>query len=265
MTPTNERALSLSDPQWVEESFTNFAKGINWRSYVVCDVAHQSVNNWLWTPFIERGEAERMYIELRFSMRDCSLFPGTPLTCKETFSLLYYEFDAATREPPPWEPESYRLIDRIAADQGRSTSSEQQVINVETRSIPVTKKGVYFAVRDQGACISLLAVKVYYQTCPKVTAGFAQFAATPTGREETMIKTARGSCVPNAVRQHDQVPKYICKGNGEWELLDGGCLCKPGFQSDMERQRCQGQSTPRDSTHPRRAAPDMGCRVGPLH
>lgn len=52
-------------------------------------------------------------------MRDCNLFPGTALSCKETFSLLYYEFDAATKEPPPWEQESYTLIDRIAADEGR--------------------------------------------------------------------------------------------------------------------------------------------------
>lgn len=96
--------------QWVEESFTNFDKGINWRSYVVCDVAYNNVNNWLWTPFIERGPANRMYIEIKFTTRDCSLFPGNALSCKETFSLLYYEFDAATKEPPPWEPESYKLI-----------------------------------------------------------------------------------------------------------------------------------------------------------
>ena len=29
-----------STPGWVEESFTNFEKGINWRSYVVCDVRY---------------------------------------------------------------------------------------------------------------------------------------------------------------------------------------------------------------------------------
>ncbi|XP_037089699.1 ephrin type-A receptor 4-like [Pollicipes pollicipes] len=226
---------------WVEESYTNFEKGINWRSHVVCDVAKQDVNNWLWTPFIERGEAERIYIELKFSMRDCSLFPGTALSCKETFSLLYYEFDAATREPPPWEPESYRLIDRIAADQGRSSSSQERVINVETRSIPVTKKGVYFAVRDQGACIALLAVRVYYQTCAQVTAGFAQFPATPTGREETTIKTARGTCVANAAPGgHDgRPPQYICKGNGEWELLDGHCSCRAGYEPRPANQSCQ--------------------------
>ena len=50
---------------WVEESFTNFDKGINWRSYVVCDVGYPNVNNWLWTPFIERGEANRIYIEVK--------------------------------------------------------------------------------------------------------------------------------------------------------------------------------------------------------
>lgn len=94
----------------MEESFTNFDKGINWRSYVVCDVAYNNVNNWLWTPFIERGPANRMYIEIKFTTRDCSLFPGNALSCKETFSLLYYEFDVATKEPPPWETDSYKLI-----------------------------------------------------------------------------------------------------------------------------------------------------------
>lgn len=94
----------------MEESFTNFGKGINWRSYVVCDVAYHNVNNWLWSPFIDRGPANRLYIEIQFTIRDCSLFPGNALSCKETFSLLFYEFDAATREPPPWQPESYKLI-----------------------------------------------------------------------------------------------------------------------------------------------------------
>lgn len=102
--------LLFSLLQWVEESFTNFEKQINWRSYVVCDVAHNSVNNWLTTPFIERGPANRIYIEIKFTIRDCSLFPGNALSCRETFSLLYYEFDGAKPEPPPWEPDTYKLI-----------------------------------------------------------------------------------------------------------------------------------------------------------
>ena len=50
---------------------------------------------------------------------------GMALSCKETFSLLYHEIDSTTKEPPPWEPESYKLIDRIAADEGRFTSNSE--------------------------------------------------------------------------------------------------------------------------------------------
>ncbi|XP_014233139.1 ephrin type-B receptor 1-B isoform X2 [Trichogramma pretiosum] len=224
-------------PGWVEESFTNFDKGINWRSYVVCDVAYNNVNNWLWTPFIERGPANRMYIEIKFTVRDCSLFPGNALSCKETFSLLYYEFDAATKEPPPWEPDSYKLIGRIAANEGRFNSNTEVIINTEIKSIPVTKKGVYFAFRDQGACISLLAIKVYYISCPEISINFARFPATPTGREVALIEQTLGTCVINAVKIEQ--PTFLCKGDGKWYLPNGGCHCKPGYQADIKKQECK--------------------------
>lgn len=223
-------------PGWVEESFTDFVKGINWRSYVVCDVAYHNVNNWLWSPFIDRGPANRLYIEIQFTIRDCSLFPGNALSCKETFSLLFYEFDAATREPPPWQPESYKLIARIAAGEGRFNQNSDVDINTEVKSIAVTKKGVYFAFRDQGACISVLAVKVYYITCPSVTENFAHFNETPTGREITIIEKQNGTCVSNA--EPYEPPTYLCKGDGKWTILTGGCRCKVGFEPDYANKTC---------------------------
>lgn len=177
-----------------------------------------------------------MYIEIKFTVRDCSLFPGNALSCKETFSLLYYEFDAATKEPPPWEPDSYKLIGRIAANEGRFNSNTEVIINTEIKSIPVTKKGVYFAFRDQGACISLLAIKVYYISCPDVSVNFAHFPATPTGREVALIEQSIGSCVANAVKIEQ--PTFLCKGDGKWYLPTGGCHCKPGYQADTEKQQC---------------------------
>lgn len=223
-------------PGWVEESFTDFVKGINWRSYVVCDVAYHNVNNWLWSPFIDRGPANRLYIEIQFTIRDCSLFPGNALSCKETFSLLYYEFDAATREPPPWQTDSYKLIARIAAGEGRFNQNSDVDINTEVKSIAVTKKGVYFAFRDQGACISVLAVKVYYITCPAVTENFAHFNETPTGREITIIEKQNGTCVDNA-EAYEQ-PTYLCKGDGKWTILTGGCRCKGGYEPDYANKTC---------------------------
>ncbi|KAL9873518.1 ephrin type-B receptor 1-B isoform X3 [Glossina fuscipes] len=223
-------------PGWVEESFTDFVKGINWRSYVVCDVAYHNVNNWLWSPFIDRGPANRLYIEIQFTIRDCSLFPGNALSCKETFSLLYYEFDAATREPPPWQTDSYKLIARIAAGEGRFNQNSDVDINTEVKSIAVTKKGVYFAFRDQGACISVLAVKVYYITCPAVTENFAHFNETPTGREITIIEKQNGTCIENA--EPYESPTYLCKGDGKWTILTGGCRCKAGYEPDNVNKTC---------------------------
>ncbi|KAH8334838.1 hypothetical protein KR067_006546, partial [Drosophila pandora] len=223
-------------PGWVEESFTDFVKGINWRSYVVCDVAYHNVNNWLWSPFIDRGPANRLYIEIQFTIRDCSLFPGNALSCKETFSLLFYEFDAATREPPPWQTDSYKLIARIAAGEGRFNQNSDVDINTEVKSIAVNKKGVYFAFRDQGACISVLAVKVYYITCPAVTENFAHFNETPTGREITIIEKQNGTCVKNA--EPYEPPTYLCKGDGKWTILTGGCRCRGGYEPNLLNNTC---------------------------
>lgn len=206
---------------------------------MVCDVAYNNVNNWLWSPFIDRGPANRLYIEIQFTIRDCSLFPGNALSCKETFSLLFYEFDAATREPPPWQPESYKLIARIAAGEGRFNQNSDVDINTEVKSIAVTKKGVYFAFRDQGACISVLAVKVYYITCPAVTENFAHFNETPTGREITIIEKQIGICVKNA--ESNEPPTYLCKGDGKWTILTSGCKCKVGYEPDYEKQTCTGK------------------------
>lgn len=235
-------------PGWVEESFTNFERGINWRSFVVCDVAFNSVNNWLWTPYIERGDANRLYIEIKFTMRDCNLFPQMVLSCKETFALLYKEVDAPIQANGPSiqsaanvsfaQSDSYTLIDAIAADEGRFTSNNDVVINTEIRSIPVTKRGVYFAFRDQGACLSLISIKVYHMQCPQLTTNLAKFNATPTGRDLTSLVAVEGECVANSV-QIEQ-PKMFCTADGQWNSMSSGqCKCLAGYEQQANGTRCQ--------------------------
>lgn len=111
------------------------------------------------------------------------------------------------------------------------------IINTEVRHIPVSQKGVYFAFRDQGACLSLIAIKVYYVNCPNVTVNLARFMETPTGRETSEIVPAEGTCVENAVQM--EVPRLLCKGDGNWTLPSGGCKCTIGYQ--QLGQTCQGK------------------------
>ncbi|OQV14108.1 Ephrin type-A receptor 4-A [Hypsibius exemplaris] len=230
--------VSLQTQGWLEESYTHFEHGINWRSYVACDVAYDNVNNWLWTPFVPRQDANRLFIEIKFSMRDCSLFPGKVRSCKETFSLLSHEVtDDSERARAPEDADAYTLIDRIAADKGRFTSNNDMVINTEVRDIPLTKnaKGVYFAFQDQGACISILAVKVYYITCSNVTINSASFPETPTGTDVSSLVETFGQCLPNSVQI--EPPKYLCKSDGSWYYMTGSCQCATG--TEKSRNGCK--------------------------
>jgi len=257
---------SSPTPGWVEESFTNFEKGINWRSYVVCDVIYNNVNNWLWTPFIERGEANRIYIEIKFGLRNCNDFPGTALTCKATFSLLFYEFDTVSHQPPPWEPDAYNAIDRIGADEGRFTSNNEVIMNTETRSVEVSKKGIYFIFRDEGACLILFAIKVYYQTCPEIVNSFAVYPETPTGKSETSRVKKDGICVANSVSKSagQEGPFSFCNSDGTWLDTQGGCMCMAGYESS--RQTSQGQGCVECPIGKYKGGPGDGlCSICPPH
>lgn len=117
-------------------------------------------------------------------------------------------------------------------------SSTQVIINTEVRSVPVTKKGVYFALRDQGACLSIIAIRIFYITCPNITTNFAFYPETPTGKELTTIVETDGECVSNAHKV--EIPRLLCKGDGNWTLPSGGCKCLPGYEP--LGQSCQGES-----------------------
>ena len=61
--------------------------------YSVCNVVSGDQDNWLRTNWVYREEAERIFIELKFTVRDCNSFPGGASSCKETFNLFYMESD----------------------------------------------------------------------------------------------------------------------------------------------------------------------------
>lgn len=107
--------------------------------------------------------ANRVGIEIAFTVRDCRLFPHAALSCKETFSLYSSPIELTVVESAD-ATQNLTLIDRIAADEGKFTSNERVVTNVETRYVAIdqtsTRRGVQFAIRDRGACLSVLAVKV---------------------------------------------------------------------------------------------------------
>ncbi|XP_040910978.1 ephrin type-B receptor 3 [Toxotes jaculatrix] len=210
------------------------------RTYQVCNVRQPNQNNWLRTDFIPRRGVLRVYVELKFSVRDCASIPNIPGSCKETFNLFYYESegDTATDTSPLWRENPYVKVDTIAPDESFSLL-EAGRINTKVRSFgPLSKAGFYLAFQDLGACMSLISVRVFFKKCSTTIANFAVFPETATGAEATSLVIAPGACVTNAMEV--SVPlKLYCNGDGEWMVPVGSCTCVAGFEPSADDTQCQ--------------------------
>ncbi|KAI6063080.1 Ephrin type-B receptor 3 [Aix galericulata] len=210
------------------------------RTYQVCNVREANQNNWLRTKFIQRQDVQRVYVELKFTVRDCNSIPNIPGSCKETFNLFYYESDtdSASASSPFWMENPYIKVDTIAPDESFS-KLESGRVNTKVRSFgPLSKNGFYLAFQDLGACMSLISVRAFYKKCSNTIAGFAIFPETLTGAEPTSLVIAPGTCIPNAVEV--SVPlKLYCNGDGEWMVPVGACTCAAGYEPTMKDTQCQ--------------------------
>ncbi|XP_027509158.1 ephrin type-B receptor 5 [Corapipo altera] len=222
------------------------------RTFQVCNVAEPGQNNWLRTHFIERRGAHRVHVRLRFSVRDCASMRTVASSCKETFTLYYHqsEADIASQDLPEWREGPWTKVDTIAADESFSqVDSTGKVVkmNVKVRSFgPLTKHGFYLAFQDSGACMSLVAVQVFFYKCPAVVKGFASFPETFAGGERTSLVESPGTCVPNAEETSTTGSSSVrlhCNGEGEWMVAIGRCTCKAGYQPVDDERACQGERT----------------------
>ncbi|XP_060637386.1 ephrin type-A receptor 5 isoform X3 [Anolis sagrei] len=206
-------------------------------TYQVCRVMEQSQNNWLLTNWISNSGASRIFIELKFTLRDCNSLPGGLGTCKETFNMYYFETD--DKDGRNVKENQYIKIDTIAADESFTEldlGDRVMKLNTEVRDVgPLTKKGFYLAFQDVGACIALVSVRVYYKKCPVVVRNLAIFPDTITGADSSQLLEVLGSCVNHSVT--DEPPRMHCSAEGEWLVPIGKCMCKPGYEE--KNNTCQ--------------------------
>ncbi|XP_026718719.1 ephrin type-A receptor 2 [Athene cunicularia] len=209
--------------------------------YSVCNVLEGEQENWLRTNWIYRGVAQRIFIELQFTVRDCNSFPTAGGgSCKETFNLYYAESDVDYGTN--FQKRQFKKIDTIAPDEitvQDDFASRNVKLNVEVRSVgPLRRKGFYLAFQDLGACVALLSVRIYYKRCPAVLRGMARFPETVAGVDSQTLAEVRGTCVEEAVA--DQAPALHCNADGEWLVPIGECLCRAGYEKVGES--CQGRA-----------------------
>ena len=81
------------------------------RTYEICQ-SDSSSSHWLRSGFIPRRGASQVYVELRFTMLECSSRSTHHRSCKETFNLYYFQADSneATATYPPWMENPYTKV-----------------------------------------------------------------------------------------------------------------------------------------------------------
>ncbi|XP_030622861.1 ephrin type-A receptor 5 isoform X2 [Chanos chanos] len=199
-------------------------------TYQVCKVMEHNQNNWLHTNWILNEGAQRVFVELKFTLRDCNSLPGGLGTCKETFNVYYYESN--DEEGRNLRESQYTKIDTIAADESFTEldlGDRVMKLNTEVRDVgPLTKKGFYLAFQDLGACIALVSVRVFYKKCPFVVKNLALFPDTITGSDSSQLLEVSGTCVNNSVAE--DLPRMHCSAEGEWLVPIGRCMCQAGYE-----------------------------------
>uniref|UniRef100_A0A803TJL7 receptor protein-tyrosine kinase n=1 Tax=Anolis carolinensis TaxID=28377 RepID=A0A803TJL7_ANOCA len=207
----------------VDENYTPI------RTYQVCNVMDHSQNNWLRTNWIPRNSAQKIYVELKFTLRDCNSIPLVLGTCKETFNLYYMETDE--EYSVKFREHQFTKIDTIAADESftqMDLGDRILKLNTEVREVgPVSRKGFYLAFQDVGACVALVSVRVYFKKCPFTVKNLAMFPDTVPMDSQSLVEV-QGSCVNNS--KEEDPPKMYCSTEGEWLVPIGKCLCNAGYE-----------------------------------
>ncbi|XP_043542133.1 ephrin type-B receptor 3-like [Chiloscyllium plagiosum] len=210
------------------------------RTYRVCNVDRPNQDNWLRSAYIGRGEAQMVYVDLRFTIRDCSSIPGTDGSCRETFGLYYGEADS------DGEPSARTATQLKAAfTKARDITAEHVFalngmgkVNRATVPIgPLTGAGFRLAFRDRGACVNLLSVRASFRKCPATVVNLARFPETAAGPSLSSLAVSHGTCVANATESSFPV-KMHCTSEGDWIVPVGGCECRPGYRSNEELTAC---------------------------
>ncbi|XP_061559883.1 ephrin type-A receptor 7 isoform X2 [Phycodurus eques] len=239
----------------LDESYTPI------RTYQVCKVMEPNQNNWLRTNWIEKGNAQRIFVELKFTLRDCNSLPGMVGACKETFNLYYQE--TASETGRSMRENQYVKIDTIAADESFTQGDlgeRKMKLNTEVRIIDsLSRQGFYLAFQDVGACIALVSVKVYYKKCWSIIENLAIFPDTVTGSEFSSLVEVKGICVNNAEEDADNSPMMHCSAEGEWLVPIGKCICKAGFHQKGDSCEPCGRGYYKSSSQ------DLQCSRCPMH
>ena len=212
------------DLGWAEVSARD-VNGKTVRNYQICDYPATDEGTFIRSPYIQAKDAERVKIEVTFS-----IVCFNEENCSDTFAVYYYQADAdiANSTFPNWSESSYNKIDTLTAD--RNLDEEKRgkfsITTKVLKAFSIKSKGFYIAINNQGACLSVQKVRVFYNFCSAFAKGLKSFPRTVSRKKRFKVE---GACSPNSLKS-DRAPVSYCTSNGKWRSTTGRCRCEVGYE-----------------------------------
>jgi len=202
----------------------------------VCDFREStSQENWVFTQYISYLQAREVFVNVSAGFTECRLAQNPH--CSPLYVDVYrYERngrnDAAARNTS-----NYQFIRRVQQPNGFA----QRTYQTSFTFIPSGNfNGLYIGVRDNGTCINVQRIQVYYRASPMRTDGvvtYPEIALPILSSAETVTGVA--TCAANS---HNTTSLLItCFANGTC-VDNAACACNPGYEYDASMPaRCRGE------------------------
>uniref|UniRef100_A0A3B5MCM9 receptor protein-tyrosine kinase n=1 Tax=Xiphophorus couchianus TaxID=32473 RepID=A0A3B5MCM9_9TELE len=216
------------DQQWEELSGLDEDSN-SVRTFQICTPSSPA-SYWLRTRWIPRRAATTLYVEIRWVEP-----PSGPRRQEvETFNLYYYQADAdeATPTHPAWMENPYTKAAALAADHLLRRGGAERRSNLKLLRLEGLKgAGLYLAFQSQGACMALLAVRIFFRKCPPLRRAFAAFPETVPHSLVEQVTMATPPGPP---------PSMLCGEDGQWVgPPTSSCACRPGYEAGDGDLRCR--------------------------
>ena len=217
--------------QWTQNSNTPCRQQINACGF---DIGPQS--NWVITQYIRRpfSNLTQVSVLVEFEMSGCD-----SLSCEKTFVLTTYEAPMLSAAEAR-DTNRFRMVSRIAtSDDSRQTRQNRTTeLDFETN-----EDGFYLAIVDEGTCIGITRVIVFYNVCPGGVEDLVVRTETIAPRIERISQpfTVSAQCVEGASPENEVSARLNCNQGGVWTEIPGsGCRCNPGLTTSEDGRSCRG-------------------------
>ncbi|PFX33275.1 Proto-oncogene tyrosine-protein kinase receptor Ret [Stylophora pistillata] len=239
---TGEILVEEPSSHWYWTTFQESKTGAGWNRpstrspvYTVCDFSNKNEEpkNWLRSDYINIKDATRIDLEVAYTLRNYPSANACPFY-RTNFSI--HSYHSSYKLDPNPDPTKVKFQKETVITPKTLPASNELTTDTFYGSIVRKAKGIYLAILDQGACLTIRKFVVRYRFCSETFASLVKFPRTVAPVNDLNSTKQEGECAdPNSHQRNNRRSFGVCLSNGEWNITDNSsCLCNYGYELTSE-------------------------------